>query len=90
MATGMALGQNVDVRGSQLTVHNPYSDFASLRDEGRRYNVMAATAGAIAGAALISGVSLVVVAALERKRAKREIGASARLRPTLTGLELRF
>jgi hypothetical protein len=92
MATGLVLGENVDVRGSHLTVHDPYSEYARLRETGRDYNVMAAVSGAIGGALLVSGVSMIVVAAVERRRAKLELerGKSARIRPTGTGLELQF
>src|SRR5690606_34503916 len=92
MAAGLALGENVDVRGSQLTVHDPYSEYARLNQRGRSYNAMAATSGAIGGALLVSGVGLIVVAALERKQARLELerGGSTRVRPSVAGLELRF
>jgi hypothetical protein len=92
MATGLALGESVDVRGSQLTVHDPYSKYAQLRETGRDYNAMAAVGGALGGALLVSGVSLIVVAAVERKRAKLELerSRSTRIRPTGAGLELQF
>lgn len=90
MAVGLVLGESVDARGSQLTASDPYSEYAQLRDEGRRYNAMAATNGALGGALLVAGVSLIVVAAIERQQAKRELDESVRVRPNLTGLELKF
>jgi hypothetical protein len=90
MGTFLVLGERVDSAGSQLTVHDPYSEYAALREEGRRYNTTAAISGALGGALLVSGVSLIVIAVIERKRVKQRLDESARVRPTLTGLELSF
>jgi hypothetical protein len=94
MATGLVLGENVDARGSHLTVHDPYSEYARLREQGRNYNVLATIGGVVGGALLASGVALIVVAVVERKQARRELErGSVRVGPirlVTAGLELQF
>jgi hypothetical protein len=90
MVVALALGQRVDKRGAALTPGDPYSKYAALRDEGRAWNATATATGIVGGALLASGAAVLIVALLERERARQSISEAARLRPRLTGLELQF
>ena len=101
MAMAMALGQRADTLGSQLGVGEPYSEYARIRDEGRAWNATAITTGVVGGALVASGVAVLVVALLERERARQspaepsarhglEPRPRLRLNAGANGLELRF
>jgi hypothetical protein len=90
MVVALALGQNVDKRGALLTAGDPHADYAALRDQGQAWNATATATGIVGGALLVSGAAVLIVAVLERERARQSISPSARLRPRLTGLELKF
>ena len=91
MAAGLALGDRVDQEGEGLLAADPSSPpekFQSLRRQGTAYNRLAWATGAIGGALLISGTTVVIVAAVRRKLGKK--GIRARLYPGAQGLEVRF
>jgi hypothetical protein len=90
MVGALALGQRADERGAALTPGDPYSEYAALRDEGQAWNATATATGIIGGALLVSGAAVLIMAVLERERARQSISKAARLRPRATGLELHF
>lgn len=91
-AVGMGLGAKVDRDGVELmaTPDARPEEFQDLLRSGRAYNRLAVATTAIGGALVISGATMVVVAAVRLRRAEAEGSARARVVPSLAGMEVRF
>lgn len=89
-AISMGLGASVDREGARL-FDNPNAqpeEFLDLRRRGKTYNRVAIATGALGGALVLSGATVIVVAALRLRKAKHQ--AHARLGTGQYGLEVRF
>ncbi|MEM9452591.1 MAG: hypothetical protein AAGF11_00330 [Myxococcota bacterium] len=90
MAAGLSLGEGIDRQGADLMADPSGSteQFQSLLQQGTTYNRLAIATGVLGGALLLSGTTLIVIAAL-RYRPKSS-GNKARLRLDLHRMEVQF
>ena len=93
---GMGLGEGVNRDGLALEDKLDVSEeeVLVLERRGRAYNQLAVATGAIGGALVISGATVLIMAAVRFRRAKEQAQvpalARARVAPGILGVEVRF